>query len=105
MPMSCCRNTAPGREQRERGKWEGGKEENNLQAQSAATWSVPGKNLTRLPADLRSYFGIAGGTGKEVVTRSGTTTYMPLSSRRSTQLVTKTLCAGAHWKGLLRRPW
>lgn len=50
-PMDCSRNTAPGREQREEGRWGGGKEENNLQAQSAAACSVPRKSLTWLLPD------------------------------------------------------
>lgn len=49
VPMDHSGNTGPGREQRECG--EEGREKNDLLAQSAATFSVPGKNLTRLPPD------------------------------------------------------
>lgn len=94
-PVDRSRNTAPGREQREGERWGGGKEEDDLQAQPAATGSVPGKNLTQLPPD-QGTSALPGEREEQPLLESSTTARALQSARRSTQLVSRTLCAGAH---------
>lgn len=66
-----------------------------MQAQSAATGSVPGKNLTQLPPD-QGTSALPGEREEQSLLESSRRACVLQSAHRSTQLVSRTLCAGAH---------